>query len=256
MGNINVVIIDDEENLISSITRLLEEYCPSTKVIGTAGNVEDAIDCIHKKRPDIVFMDVKMPGGGGFSILNRVENKNFELVFVTAYDDFALKAFEFSALNYILKPVNYLDLVKTVERYINRKSYNMIEQKLDVLSQNLRSRQKRILLPSQNELNVVDVDGIKYCESSSNYTIVYHKKRKYVVSKSLNYFENILVGMDFFRIHSRYLVNLSEIDCYVKGRCGYIVMRDGKELDVSARKKQLFIESLTDFYASTNSGYH
>ncbi|MCF8298838.1 MAG: LytTR family DNA-binding domain-containing protein [Saprospiraceae bacterium] len=245
---IKAVVIDDEANIVSLICDLIKEYCPQVKIIGTANSVKSGIDCIEKCRPDLVFMDIAMPDGTGFNIIEELEYNDFEVVFITAYDNYAIKAFEFSAIHYILKPVDHTHLTEVVKRYIKNKQIDNLESRMSLLSQNLQNKEKRIMIQTQQETRIVEVDDILYCKSDSNYTTFYLKDDvKFVSCKAMNNYNRLLSDFGFYRIHQSLLVNLKQIKSFVNRRGGYVIMKDGSELDVSRRKKTQFLQILEDY---------
>jgi len=242
---IRSVIVEDEKNSKEVLMALLEKYCPNVEIIGTADNVESAIKEIDEKQPELVFLDIAMPDGDGFEVLEKVEHKLFEIIFTTAYDQYALKAFEFSALHYLLKPINFKDLQEAVARYKKVESEIEFDEKVQVLQHNLSNQQTKIILPSLEGLNIIDIDNIVRCESDNNYTIFHLlNKTRIVVSRSLNNFEKLLTDKNFARIHSRHLVNMKYIKKYVKGRGGYVVMEDGSHADVATSRVKDFMMRL------------
>jgi len=248
---INTIIVDDEEKSIFSLEILLKKYCPEINIIGTAESVEQAIESINKLTPDLVFLDITMPDGDGFDVLENVDFKNFEVIFVTAYNQYALKAFEFSAIHYLLKPVDYLELQKAVKRFEHRKSKDILNEKMQVLRDSLNNKHQKIILPSFDGLEIINLDEIIRCEADSNYTIFFLTNgRKIVVSKSLNNFEKILSDIYFCRIHKKHLINLKHVKHYVKGKSGTIIMQDGSNVFVSESRKKFFIERLKEYARS------
>jgi len=242
---IRSVIIEDEKNSLEALSALIDKYCPNVEMIGTANSVKSGIKIINELEPDLVFLDIAMPDGDGFEVLENVDFKYFEVIFTTAYDQFALKAFEFSALHYLLKPINFKELQEAVSRYKKIESEDEFNNKIQVLQNNLSSKQTKIILPSLEGLNIIDIDNIIRCESDNNYTIFHLiNKSRIVVSRSLNNFERLLSEKNFVRIHSRHLVNLKYIKKYVKGRGGYVIMEDGSEADVATSRVKDFMARL------------
>lgn len=248
---IKAVIVDDEEKSIGSLKKLLDKYVPHVDVVGTASSVEQAVEVIDELKPELVFLDISMPDGNGFDVIESVSFRKFEVIFITAYDKYAVKAFEFSAIHYLLKPISYLELQKAVKRYQQVKSDEVFEQKINVLKDSIGSKPSKIILPTSGGLNVVDIDKIIRCEADSNYTVFYFDDgSKEVVSKSLNNFDNLLSDHHFERIHNKHLVNLKYVVKYVKGKAGYVCMSDGEHVYVSDTKRKQFIESLKKFAKS------
>lgn len=249
--SISSFIVDDEKKSIFSLEMLLEKYCPEINVIGTAEFVDQAIERINKLKPDLVFLDITMPDGDGFDVLENVDFKSFEVIFVTAYNQYALKAFEFSAIHYLLKPVDYLELQKAVERFEHIKSKDVFNEKMQVLRDSLENKHQKIILPSFDGLEIINLDEIIKCEADSNYTVFFlTNDRKIIVSKSLNNFEKILSDIYFCRVHKKHLINLKHVKHYIKGKSGTIIMQDGSNVYVSESKKKYFINRLKEYARS------
>ncbi len=249
--SIRSVIIDDEVKSISSLEKLLQRYVPNLSVEGTANSVQEAIRLIDEAEPELVFLDINMPDGTGFDVLEKVSFKQFEVIFVTAYDSYAVKAFEFSAIHYLLKPVSYIELQKAIQRYEQIKSESALEERISVFRESFDQKPRKIILPTSDGLNIVDIETIIRCEADSNYTIFYlQNAQKEIVSKSLNNFDKLLSDLHFIRVHNKHLINLKHINKYVKGKSGYVIMNDGEHVYVSESRKKAFIEALKEFAKS------
>ena len=244
---IKTIIVDDEPYCCESLDALLERYCPEVNVIGIFNNGVDALKAICQQQPELVFLDVEMPKMNGFEMLEQLLPINFDLIFTTSYDKYALKAIHFSAIDYLLKPIDREELQKAVQKVIQR-SQRPISQQLEILIQKVRnpfSPNGKIALPTMEGLQMVSIDSIISCESDSNYTIVLMKnKRKLIVSRTLKDIEEMLEEHGFVRVHHSYLVNINEIEKYVKGEGGYLVMSDGSTIDVSRSKKEFLMKKL------------
>jgi len=242
---IRALIVDDELKSQTTLQKLLERYCTGVDVIGFANNVKSAVEEIEKLNPDLVFLDISMPDGDGFEVLERVSKRDFEVVFTTAYNDYAIKAFQFAALHYLLKPINYMELQKAVERYKENKKDVDLNHKIEVLYQSLNNEHEKIILPTNNGMKVVALEDIMYCRAEGSYTYFYFSdNEELMVSKSLSSFEGILPSKKFSRVHSKYLVNLNYVSQYVKGRAGMVVLTNGYEIDVSEGRKSDFLTRL------------
>ena len=243
---LKAIIVDDEPYCCETITTLLEDN-REVEVIAECYNAADALDAIQKHMPDIVFLDVEMPKMNGFEMLEQLPSVNFEIIFTTSYDQYALKAIRFSAIDYLLKPVDSDELQKAVKKVIQR-SQKPIAQQLEILMQKIHSPStpvSKIAMPTMEGLQMIQVEQIISCESDSNYTILYLKgKNKKVVSSTLKEIEELLEDHAFARVHRCYLVNLNEIEKYVKGEGGYVVMSDGSSVDVSRNKKEVLLKKL------------
>ncbi len=245
---INAIIVDDEERSIIILKTLIERHCPNINIKETACSVKSAVNKIDELSPDLVFLDIELQDGSGFDILNMVKNKNFETIFITAHNEYAIKAFEFSAIHYLLKPISPSNLYEAVKRFEYKKSQISLEDKIKILSESLKEKQKKIILPSSNGLIIIELDNIVRCESSNNYTTFFLiGDSRIVVSKSINNYEKMLSDLYFVRVHNRHLINLKYVAKYVKGRGGYVLLLDKSHVDVSEGKKKNFLSKLNDF---------
>ncbi len=239
---IQAVIVDDEDNSLEALTILLQKYCPDVQVIGTAQTVADAVELIDNLKPELVFLDIALPDGQGFEILEEVGFTAFEVVFTTAYDQYALKAFDFSALDYLLKPISAEKLQQAVERFEKIRKEENYGERVSVLKESLNNRNERIILSSMDGFDVYKIADIVRCEANGSYTTFYIKSgHRVITSKTLNNFERLLADLSFVRVHSKHLINLDYVKKYISGRGGYIVFEDGSQVDVSERKKKEFI---------------
>jgi two-component system LytT family response regulator len=207
------------------------------------GTVDEAVTAINNTKPDVVFLDIEMQQETGFDLLNKIGEIDFEVIFITAYSDYAIKAIKFSAIDYLLKPIDIEELKNAVLRVIQKRE-GRTSGRLQILRDNLTApREKlKIGLPTTHGIIFTGVENILYCEASSNYTVLYTSDGKeYVASKTLKEYEDLLLEHNFFRIHHSYLVNLSAIKKYVKGDGGHVILANEVSLDVSKRKKTDFL---------------
>lgn len=204
----------------------------------------EALKKIKELQPDLLFLDVQLPDGSGFDILELLPNLNFNIIFVSAYDKYAINAFKFSAIDYLLKPVEPDLLVRAIEKSKKEDQLKSMEGKLNVLLSN-KNNVEKIALPSSNGLELIKLNDIIYCQADSNYTI-FHLigGEKILVSRSLKEYDDILSQQGFFRIHQSYLIKLSYVKKYVKGEGGTVILENGKELDVSRRRKEGFLKAI------------
>ena len=244
---IRTIIVDDEPYCCESLDALLGRYCPETNVIGIFNNGLDGLKAIRQQQPDLVFLDVEMPKMNGFEMLDQLPTINFDLIFTTSYDKYALKAIRFSAIDYLLKPIDREELQRAVQKLIQR-SQRPIAQQLEILMQKIKnpfSNIGKIALPTMEGLQMISIKAIISCESDSNYTIVFMKnKQKLIVSRTLKDIEEMLEEHGFARVHHSFLVNINEIEKYIKGEGGYLVMSDGSSIDVSRSRKDLLLKKL------------
>jgi len=243
---IKTVIIDDEENNIGTLQSLLTQFCPEIEIIGTAGNAKQAFTIINELQPQLVFLDIEMPMGNGFDLLEKLMPVNFEVIFVTAFDQYAITAFKYAALDYLLKPVSIDDLKRAVNRSAIRIAEKNVNNRIESLIANFRSEAqglKKIGLPTAEGLVFEEIENIMHLQAESNYTLVYiRNKKKMTITKSLKEFEDLLPASIFCRLHHSHIVNLNYITKYYKGRGGYVELTDGTTVEVSTRKKDDFLE--------------
>jgi two-component system LytT family response regulator len=244
---IKTILVDDDKSAIITLQALLAGNFPNIEISGTANNVSEAIFLIDAVKPELVFLDINMPDGEGFDVIERVAFKDFRVIFVTAYDKYAVRAFEFSALHYLVKPVSLEMLEKAVDRYKDVKADD-IDNRLRVLRDSLKSKNEKIIIPSTDGLNIVKLGDIIRLEASDVYTLFYMTNgQRFVASKPLNNYEKILEDLPFSRVHSKHLINLMYVKRYVKGKGGSNLLEDNTEVEVSVRKKADFLEKLKEF---------
>ncbi len=234
---LNTILVEDEANSREILRNYLAKYCPDINLLGEAASIKEALELIDKHELDLVFLDVEMPFGNAFDLLDQLPNRSFETVFVTAYDHYAKDALNNHAAYYLMKPINIDELIIAVD-YVKE-----IRQKEDVLEdQVLKSKLNKvdgkITIPQQDGFQVLNIAEILYCKADDNYTEIYIGNKKILVSKTLKYFEDALSKYSFARIHKSYLVNVNEVVKYRKGKGGSVVVSNGKELLVSASKKK------------------
>jgi two-component system, LytTR family, response regulator len=244
---ITATIVDDEPYCCETLATLLERYCPGVKVIDVCHSASDALQSIHEQKPNILFLDIEMPHMNGFEMLEKLPAIDFELIFTTSYDQYAIKAIRFSALDYLLKPIDREELQKAVQKVVGRMSHpdpRQIEILLQKLSQQ-RVSVNKIAIPTMEGLQMIPVDSIISCGADSNYTILLLKnKQKIIASRTLKEIEEMLDDYSFARVHHSYVVNLNEVDKYIKGEGGYLLMSDGTNIDVSRSRKEILLKKL------------
>lgn len=243
---IRTIIIDDEQHCINLLQNMLQEHCKSTvHVMDSFKTADEGVHAIKKYNPELVFLDVQLGNKTGFDVLQQVDTNSFETIFTTAYEKYAVQAFKFSALDYLLKPVSSDDLKQAVMKLSGKTPDIRNGQKMQTLLGNLHSREKKICIPVISGLVVLNVSDIIRCESNINYTTIFTiDKQKLIVAKGLKEFEQMLSGFNFFRLHNSHLVNLAFIRSYNKGKGGFVVLSDGKEIEVSVRRKDEFLKRL------------
>ena len=248
---ISCILIDDESNSLEMMEWLLKTYCPEVKIEAMCNSAEKGIEAIHKFRPDVVFLDIEMPHMNGFDMLEQFDKLFFDVVFCTAYDQFAIRAFKYSALNYLLKPVDPDDLKETIRRIEEKKATPTREQ-IELLLQNVRGANKttvpRIALTTNDGMIFVSTNDIIYCEAESNYTnIILNGGKKIMVSKVLKDIDEALAGPDFFRVHNSFLININHIKKFVRGEGGYVIMDNDATISISRSRRQEFMELFSKF---------
>ncbi|MBI1267171.1 MAG: response regulator [Cryomorphaceae bacterium] len=236
------IIIDDERHCAATLKYEIERHVPEVEIIGVFDQPEEGLKAIESQKPDLVFLDIEMPRMNGFELLQSLPKIDFSLIFTTAYDEFALKAFQFSAIDYLLKPVSGDDIQKAVLKV--KSQHGVSKAQLDILFSRLDGKGfSKIALPSSEGLEFVKADSILHCESESNYTRVYFAdKRRMLVSRTLKDIEEMLEGQGFFRVHHSHVINLNNIAKYVKGSGGYVVMDDGTQIPVSRSRKDSLMQ--------------
>ena len=247
---IKCVIIDDETNCLEMMEWLLKTYASSIKIEAMCNSAEKGIEAINKFRPDVIFLDIEMPRMNGFDMLEQFDKLFFDVVFTTAYDQFAIKAFRYSALNYLLKPIDPDDLMETIRRLEDKKSVPSRDQ-IDLLLESVRNMKPttpRIALTTNDGMIFVSTKDIIYCEAESNYTnVILLNGKKIMVSKVLKEVDEALAGPDFFRIHNSFLINLNHIKKFVRGDGGYVVMDNDMTIGISRSRRQEFMELFSRF---------
>lgn len=245
---ITSLIIDDESDGRDALKLVLGKYCPEIEILGVCETPQDGIKAIQDLKPDLVFLDIQMPGMSGFDVLQQVSPVNFEVIFVSAHDQYAIKAIKFSALDYLLKPVDVDDLnhalQKVKERLRNKSNAHQYQSVLNNIK--YRSEKiKKLAVPSLEGIDFFDIDDIIYCKAEGSYTTLYLvNKQNKITSRNLKDFENFLVDSGFCRVHHSYLINMKHVQRYVKGEGGYVVLSENHHVDISRRKKEEFLALL------------
>ena len=239
------VIIDDEKDIREINRRLLSDNFPDIEVVGEADSVETGVELILNEKPQLVLLDIDIKGGTGFNVLQKVRPYNFALIFITAFNEFAIKAIKFSALDYILKPVNEVEFCAAIQTACETIEGQKTETQLNNFLEHYekKTQTKKIVLKTCDSINLVEISDIMYCVSDNSYTTFYIKnKKEIIVSKSIKEFDNLLSVYNFFRPHQSYLVNLNYIDKIDKTDGGSIVLNNKKEIPVSHRRKQALMD--------------
>jgi two-component system LytT family response regulator len=251
---IRTVLIDDETRLLSSLQTMLKRNCPQLDVVAVCRSADEALIKIKETNPELVFLDIAMPGKDGFALLNEIGDIRFRIIFVSAHDEYSLRAFKFSTVDYLLKPVNEDELVaavKKAEQTILQE--HTIHKSIEALMHNLKpqtnTQEKKLCLATLTGFHVVSLSDIVYCEAEGPYTNFYLlNDKKICVSRPLADYELLLSDDDFLRVHKSFLINLHHTREYRRGEGGVVVLSNDVEIDVSRRKKDTFLEKIKDVF--------
>ena len=251
MESIKAVLVDDEKNNCIVLRKMIEKFCPQVQVIAEAGNVEDAIEIIKNNSIDVLFLDVEMPGKNGFDLLSHYNYEcPFEIILTTAYSQYAVKAFRFSALDYLLKPVDPEELIRAVHKLSSKISIETKNKQFELLEKKIGNNEngkKQLAISTLEGIYFATLDEIIHIDADASYTKIYLTTNEMIMSsKPLKYFEEILEDFDFVRVHQSHIINLKLIRRYVRGDGGQVIMINGTEIEVSRRKKEDLLAKITD----------
>ena len=244
---LKAIIIEDEESGRDLLRFDLQNNCPDVEIAAEADSVESGVTAIRKHRPDLVFLDIRLEPGTGFEILEQVEDQDFDVIFTTAYQEYAIRAIRCSAMDYLMKPIDEDELVAAVKRVEEKKGKEDNRKKFQLLKQNLAGPNafRQIALPTLEGLLFVELENIIRCEGESSYTSIYMENgKRELSSKNIGEIEHLLDGSGFFKIHKSHIVNLNKVRKYMKGNAGYVVMSSGDSVPVSRTKKESFLAIL------------
>jgi len=246
---IRAIIVDDELGSRESLSKMIEKNCKNIQVVGKADSMLSAFEVITNNEPDLVFLDIEMPNGNAFDLLEKFKEINFNIIFVTAYDHYAIKAIKFSAIDYILKPIDPEELTKAVTRFeAQLETKKSLDKKFKILLSNVRpeNKLKKVGIPDGDGLVFINLAEIIRCDSDGNYTyFLLTNGKKIVASRTLGEYEQMFNDDNFFRVHRSHLINLEHVKKYIKGEGGYVVMTDNSQVEVSRRNKNDFLEKLS-----------
>ncbi len=245
---INAVVIDDETNSRDSLIQMVNMYCPEVSIVGQADGVESGIQCINTHHPDLVFLDIKMADGSGFDLLQQLPSIDFKLIFVTAYEEYAIRAFRYNAIDYINKPIDPDELRNAVEKattYFNGENMNQtIKLLLDSMKNKSTPLNRKLVLRTINTVHVVEIDRIMHCESDRNYTAFYLVDgEKILISRSMKEFDELLEGHGFLRVHNSHLLNLNYLRKFMRDEL-ICVLKDNSTIPVAYRKRDELLEAI------------
>lgn len=242
---ISTVIIEDEKKSQELLRKILEKNFPQIKIVGVADGVEAGVALINTENPDLIFLDIAMPDGTGFDVLENINNKKTNIIFTTATDKFAVKAIKYSALDYLLKPIDLDELKNAVSKVSEKKPDLSSAETLEYLLQNIRKKEdqyNKISLHTGNAYEIININEIIRCEADGNYTVFFlTNKRKHIVSTGLKFYEDLLPTKDFIRVHHHHLININHVIRFLKEDGGYAIMTDDSKVEISRRKKEAFL---------------
>ncbi|WP_165813896.1 LytR/AlgR family response regulator transcription factor [Terrimonas sp.] len=245
---LNCIIVEDEQQSIDILIGMLKEsFGTDLHIIASYKTVETAIIAIREYKPELLFLDVQIGNQTGFDLLKQLDTKDIKVIFITAFEKYAIQAFRFSAIDYLLKPVSTADLHRAVSKVLNLKYESGSYKKIETLLKNIYNKDRqKLCIPDINGFNIVEINDIIRCESNINYTTIYiNKSNPITVAKSLKEFEKMLSDFNFFRVHNSHLVNLNYIKSYNKSRGGYVELTNGEQIEISIRRKDEFIKTIT-----------
>lgn len=250
---IKTIIIDDEFVSRNVLQKMLDMHCPDVEVIKHCTGADEGKRAIEQLQPQLVFLDISMPGKSGLDMLKEITDIRFEIIFVTAFHEYTIQAIRFSALDYLLKPVDKDELITAVNRV--KEKVNSKEEKKNVpsflynMQQNLLLQDMQLCIPGIKGFQIIKIKDIIYCEAENTYTTIFlNNGHKLLASRPLIDYETMLTDVSFFRVHKCYLINLQHLKEYVKGEGGSVIMSNGKELEVSRRKKETFVNKMKELF--------
>ena len=244
MNSLRTIIVDDEKDAVNFIHSIINEYCPKLEVVGTAHSAKEAAKLIIEKNPDLVFLDVEMPHGSGFDLLANFPGKAFDVIFITAFNHYAIKAIKFSAVDYILKPININEFITAVDKVIENKTNHQHQQTdFSMLLENVRSSLPgKLAIPTSEGMEYLNTKEIIRIEADRSYSWFYlMDRRKLLVSRNLKEYQELLSDRNFFRTHNSHLINLEHVKKYIRHEGGAIELIDGSQVPISRGKKDLFL---------------
>jgi two-component system, LytTR family, response regulator len=245
---IKAVLIDDEEDGREALKLALRKFCPEIEIIGIFGSPEEGVLGIREHKPQLVFIDVQMPGMSGFDVLQKLSPVSFEVIFISAYDRYAIKAIKFSALDYLLKPIDIDELVRAVQRVKDRVGKKENNYPVQSVLHNLQfstGQVQKLAVPSLDGVDFFNAQDVIFCKAEGSYTTIFLiNGAQKVVSRNLKDFENLLSESGFCRVHHSYLINLNHVQRYVRGEGGYVVLTENHHVDISRRRKEEFLAKL------------
>jgi two-component system LytT family response regulator len=247
---IKTVLVEDEKKSREVLQKMLEKHCPDVQLLGSASSVTEGVEMIRSQKPELVFLDIELTDGTGFDVLEKVKDQQFDVVFATAYDQYAIKAIKFSAIDYLLKPYDIDELKAAVKKIADKKAQHAAPNldNIKFLLDNFKKQDEnynKITLPTGNAYEIVQIKDIVRCEADGSYTNFYlSDKRHFMVTQNLKHYEDILPGDKFLRVHHAHLINMDHVVRFLKEDSGYAIMSDGSKIEISRRKREQFLEIL------------
>ena len=243
------IIVEDELNNRENLQNILKEYCPQVEVVALCSSALEGRQKILEHQPDLVFLDIEMPGGDGFSMLESISELNFDVIFVTAFTNYAVRAIKFSALDYIVKPIDTMELLKAIDKAIRKvKEKKENSRMVNLLANQHKEGNKKVLaLPLSDKIEFVEVANIVRCQADGNYTTFHLRNgEKLLISKTLKEYDDLLASFNFLRVHQSHLINMEEVKSFVKTDGGYILMKDGTSITISRQRREMVMQVLRD----------
>jgi len=254
---LRVIIVDDELDAIKSIALIINEYCDDVEIIGKSTDIKEARELILNGQPDLVILDVEMPNGNGFDLLETISERNFSVIFVTAYNNHAIKAFKYSAIDYILKPIDIDDFILAINKVKHLKTTqldSLNSKKIKLLLDNIKgNNSSKLVINTSDGVEYINLTDIIKIEGSGSYVkIVLKNGVNHIVSKNLKDFHYLIDSNSFYRTHNSFIINLEHVKkfCYKDG--GYIEMIDGSAVPISRKKKEEFLKKMEDYSGTLN----
>ena len=247
-GKLATLIVDDEPDAVNFISSIIREYCPRLEIVGTASSAREGGKIILERQPELVFLDVEMPHGSGFDLLAKFPQKTFDVVFITAFNHYAIKAIKFSAVDYILKPINISEFIEAVDKVLHKRlSGSSRNTNYFELLENLKSETpSKLAIPTSDGMEYLKTDDIIRIEADRSYSwFLLKDKRKILVSKNLNQYQELLSDQHFFRPHNSHLINLNHVKKYIRHEGGIIEMDDGSQVPISRTRRDLFLSQMS-----------
>lgn len=249
MHELRTILIDDEQRALDLLRLMIEENFPTVKVVADARSVADGIRLIEEHQPDAIFLDIMMPDGTGFQLLEKIDYSRIQVVFTSAYEQYGVKAFEYAAIHYLLKPLCVDELGQAIARLIQRNpEQSLSDFQLAALRHSAGKQAQKLALPNQHGFDMIQIDDLIRCEADHGYTrFVLTSRPELIVSKPIHVYERLLADHHFFRAHRKHLINLNFVNAFVKGKPGHVVMQDGSSLEVSVRRREELLLELEQF---------